>query len=643
MHMTTNILPYIVLAVLVVLQLVHPSTCHEQDERATAAETVQPEEDRTPNSALLVEEGSSSNHPHLALLDDTHDETRKGLLRQRSSSDSSKTPNAQWWPWDNNNGNDTSSDSPEVLDHRCSSHTNCTSCTESSFACHWCSRDNQCHAKGSWYGCAYGDTCSDNSTTPDKADTSCHSHKNCAECTLSSSLCHFCAFDNQCHAIGSVYGCSYGVNCYSNDRCERKTPEPIVTGLLEDVGVIPLVLILSAAMGVLCCSSILYAGANALQGAYDDLVRERVPPSEAFVNHGTLFQQLECDPILEDSHVGNDDNDEDDKDSASICERDKEISCLDITNRSIVLDDDVDGDCEGNHGEKQKRRVPITQDVEDSSRMRHDDNEEEEEEEIEHEHGDPLRQRLLPVSAHPDPTRLPTRYNSGTGSRHIKCMMRTCGAWYAFTVFGALFFVASSILLFPKVPEVNVCSDELAWKSIIDGLTSLKVQASFEILTSVKNKNRLDMALEGVAGKFKHDGQEVGTFEIKPTTIAASAISDVLVTCTVVPDRWEALGLVADYYKGTLQFLVDISGSVRIKGIGFSIPVKMTDILIKANKNVSKEDRHLCACPQWKDLHPTPSPVMSFEEAIVDPVTISRLNETQRLEFESLMEREEVQ
>jgi hypothetical protein len=417
-----------------------------------------------------------------------------------------------------------------------------------------------------------------------------------------------------------------------------------VTGLLEDVGVIPLVLILSAAMGVLCCSSILYAGANALQGAYDDLVRERVPPSEAFVNHGTLFQQLECDPILEDSLAGNNDDDH----SASASGHDKETSsCLDVTNRSNILDNDVDCDCEENNGDENQGQV-MGQEGEDCNRAREDfvstlpamNNDDDDDN---REHRNPLRERLLPVSAHPDPTRIPTRY-SGNASRHIKCMMRTCGAWYAFTVFGAIFFVTSSILLFPKVPEVNVCSDEIAWKSIIDGLTSLKVEASFEILTSVKNKNRLDIALEGVAGKFKHDGQEVGTFEIKPTTVAGSSISDVLVTCTVVPDRWQALGLVADYYKGTLQFLVDVSGSIRIKGIGFSIPVKMTDILVKANKNVSKEDRHLCACPQWKDLHPTPSPVLSFEEAIVDRVKISRVGEPQRLDIDSFMEmRKEVE
>eukprot|EP00557_Chaetoceros_sp_GSL56_P004674 CAMPEP_0176505984 /NCGR_PEP_ID=MMETSP0200_2-20121128/16794_1 /TAXON_ID=947934 /ORGANISM="Chaetoceros sp., Strain GSL56" /LENGTH=620 /DNA_ID=CAMNT_0017905591 /DNA_START=139 /DNA_END=1998 /DNA_ORIENTATION=+ len=560
-----------------------------------------------------------SNHNIHINLPELHDsyENRKGL-RQRSHGPEGETAHIQWWPWHNDNNSDNDN---TVEDNRCRSHENCTSCTESSYACHWCSKDNQCHAKGSWYGCTFGDTCSDDNGSPsDKADTSCHSHKDCAECTLSSSLCHFCAFDNQCHAIGSVYGCSYGVNCYSNDRCQRTKPEPIVTGLLEDVGVIPLVLILSVAMGVLCCSSILYAGANALQGAYDDLVRERVPPSEAFVNHGTLFRQFERDPILEDSgsQVEEGEVEEvEDYDDNSTSGHDKETP-LDHSGEQNEFDG-ASGDNNQDSGD-------------DNDHNNNDDDDDNDADDDEN--NNPLRQRLLPVSAHPDPTRLPTRYSTSSNARrHIKCMMRTCGAWYTFTVIGAIFFVTSSILLFPKVPEVNVCSDEVAWKSIIDGLTSLKVEASFEILTSVKNKNRLDIALQGVAGKFRHDGQEVGTFEVKPTTIAASSISDVLVTCTVFPDRWEALGLVADYYKGTLQFLVDVSGSIRIKEIGFSIPVKMTDILVKANKNVTKKDRYLCACPQWKDLHPTPSPVLSFEEAIVDPVKTSHLNESSSQEL----------
>ena len=65
--------------------------------------------------------------------------------------------------------------------------------------------------------------------------------------------------------------------------------------------------------------------------------------------------------------------------------------------------------------------------------------------------------------------------------------------------------------------------------------------------------------------------------------MAATSITDLLVTCTVVPDRWEALGLISYYWKGQLEFLVDVNGSVKIKGVGFRIPVKVSDVLVKVN------------------------------------------------------------
>jgi len=495
------------------------------------------------------------------------------------------------WPWNRNN----------TSDDQCSSYHNCTACSEVSRACHWCVKDDQCHAKGSWYGCAIGSTCSNSSN--DTADNSCHSHKNCAECSISSSLCHYCAFDNQCHAIGSLYGCSHGINCYSNDRCRREDSEHISLGIFDNIGFIPLVLIISAAISVLCCSSILYAGANALKGAYDEMTQYNVPPPEAFTNHPLQFQQLQLHPILELEEQQVDNIHMED---AGDCHDEKYVSEIEL---SLDEGDNQAHVESGDHlvafneilGNEHSGVVEETYPEEDDTGEEHQ-----------------LTERLLPVTAHPDPSRLPTR-NRSSGSSYMQFLMGTCGVWYFFTVAGAICFVVSSILFFPKVPEVNVCSDEFAWKSIIDGLTSLKVEASFQILTSVQNKNRLDIALEGIAGKFKHDGEDVGTFEVERTIVAASSISDVMVTCTVVPDHWEALGLIADYYKDKLEFLVDINGSVKIKGIGFSIPIKLTDIVVKANKTVKKQDRHLCACPQWKDLYPSASPVLSFEEAVSYP------------------------
>lgn len=494
------------------------------------------------------------------------------------------------WPWSKN----------KTSDNQCSSYQNCTACSEVSRSCHWCPKDDECHAIGSWYGCAIGSSCIIPSN--DTVDNSCHSHKNCAECSISSSLCHYCAFDDQCHAIGSLYGCSHGVNCYSNDRCRREDPEHIHLGIFDDIGLIPLVFIISAAVSVLCCSSMLFAGASALKGAYDEIIQYRIPPPEAFANHVSQSQQLQLDPILEEQQV--DTVHIEGAGDCNIGNHDSEIEA------PLDEGDNKDRDNEAEEQLVESHDILATEhSVVEATHLEEHDTEEEH----------LLMEPLLPVTAHPDPSRLPTR-NRNRGGGYIRCLMGTCRVWYLFTVIGAICFVASSILLFPKVPEVNVCSDEFAWKSIIDGLTSLKVEASFQILASVQNQNRLDIALEGIAGQFKHDGQEVGTFEIERTIVAASSISDVMVTCTVVPDHWEALGLIADYYKDKLEFLVDINGSVKIKGIGFSIPIKLTNILVKANKTVKREDRHLCACPQWKDSYPTASPVLSFEEAVSYPI-----------------------
>ena len=61
-------------------------------------------------------------------------------------------------------------------------------------------------------------------------------------------------------------------------------------------------------------------------------------------------------------------------------------------------------------------------------------------------------------------------------------------------------------LLLPQgsIPQSNVCSDEFAWDSIIKSLTSLKVEASFDILaySSVKNENHTGIVLDGIGGSF---------------------------------------------------------------------------------------------------------------------------------------------
>mmetsp|Transcript_8229 Transcript_8229/g.12641 ORF Transcript_8229/g.12641 Transcript_8229/m.12641 type:complete len:603 (+) Transcript_8229:83-1891(+) len=497
----------------------------------------------------------------------------------------------------------------------CDTFTNCTACYHSSYACHWCSNDDKCHVRGSWHGCSVGATCS----SDDPVDNSCHAHKSCEACTLSSTLCHWCAFDNQCHAMGSIHGCVSGVNCYSNDRCERSKPEQIKEGYFDHIGVIPLVLIFSVSFMSLCCVSMLFAGAGILHALNFDGHRiGNVPPMDAFSHQEFSQDELQLIPMQEETVNGLDSdgvNDEiQDHDGANSSEGEN------IDNKRNV--NNVPGtDAENqNFGEEQERTsTPV------------------EENQISHDMSPPtlnddshsqLTESLLPrpVTAHPHPSRLPPTRNflfPSSGDCYIKCLMRSCKLWFIFSIVSIVGFTTASIAYFPKAPEYNVCSDEFAWSSIIKGLTSLKMEASFEILISVKNKNRFDMALEGFGGKFKHDGEDIGTFSFPRTIVEGTSITDLLITCTVVPGRWKALGLIADYWKGDLSVIVDANGSVKVHGIGLSFPVKVSDALVKVT-DPDMDDRHLCACPEWKDLVPTASPGLSFEEAVMDPATIHR-------------------
>jgi hypothetical protein len=49
---------------------------------------------------------------------------------------------------------------------------------------------------------------------------------------------------------------------------------------------------------------------------------------------------------------------------------------------------------------------------------------------------------------------------------------------------------------FPAKPVYNICNDNVAWKSLIDSMASMKVSADFEILASVNNPNHFDVALD---------------------------------------------------------------------------------------------------------------------------------------------------
>ena len=608
---------------------------------------------------------------------------------------------------DNNNNNNSTDFKVPDINTPCAAQTNCTSCIELSSFCHWCDSDSECHAIGSLHGCIFGSTCSkdgssgggnnNNGGGKDHSKDKCNTHTECAECALSSSLCHWCAKDDKCHAVGSWYGCAHGVDCFNNDRCMRKEPEKIDYSTHNDNtsddngdgsgdgsgGGIrsdwPIIVICIIGLVIFGCSTCCFVGVSAVKGTYDDW---------ALVNVSSFT----------DDDAGADDNanangtDNDTDNSASVTSRKSFKSRMrtkfggrrltEIDERDEEDIDDVEEEqqqAEEHHKDETKNISSIstaptdtdthTNDIEtnnsttsnqptvedktaiyleddilnDTKTLSHPllpsntNNTNEKTEEIE-----PKAQEEIcattPLLAtdtdhhHPSIHQIPrsnsARSSGGTtttttttpkpkSSKLINCFYNTCLVWYILTISFAILFTFGSIYYYPKVPQFNVCSDQFAWNSIIKSLTSLKVEASFDILASVKNENHIGIVLDGIGGSFRHNNEEVGFFSMKTTTIEADSITDLLVTCTVKPDKWDILGLVADYYRGKLELLVDLHGSAKVKQIGFTIPISVKDFLVPVNEP-DEDDRHLCHCPEWKDLTPTASPKLSFEEAMMD-------------------------
>jgi hypothetical protein len=156
----------------------------------------------------------------------------------------------------------------------------------------------------------------------------------------------------------------------------------------------------------------------------------------------------------------------------------------------------------------------------------------------------------------------------------------------------------AAVRYYPKIPEYNICNDSVAWSSLMQSLSSLKATADFEILASVSNMNHFDVVLErGSKGTFSHNGVQVGTFDIPPVTASAVSITDVLVVAHLAPEKWEALSLAAEYYRGVLVLDVDVTAHIRIPALlNLAVTQTLQDIEVQVNE---LSDRHLCACMDW--------------------------------------------
>jgi hypothetical protein len=181
---------------------------------------------------------------------------------------------------------------------------------------------------------------------------------------------------------------------------------------------------------------------------------------------------------------------------------------------------------------------------------------------------------------------------------HMARLYRACVVGNVLSLALVATLAAAAVRYYPKIPEYNICNDSVAWSSLIQSLTSLQATADFEILASVSNLNHFDIYLDrGTRGTFSHNGVRVGTFDVPPVKAAATSVTDVLVVAHLAPEKWEALSLAAEYYRGDLVLDVDVSARVRVPALlGFATSVTLQGIEVQVNE---LSDRHLCACEDW--------------------------------------------
>lgn len=457
----------------------------------------------------------------------------------------------------------------------CASLATCGDCTNT-YTCHWCEATASCHAKGSIHGCAWGSTCS-SSSDDHKNKTGCASHDTCHECALSSHFCHWCEHDNACHAVGSRFGCALGVDCYSNDRCRRSEPEDLpLEPVLERIPGLALVAILVVAgMCTGCCCCCHYFATN-VKGAYDDLAEMTLagsiaPMSVIYETNHTEHRETFYTSL---SDVPEDDLEDED-------------------------DDQVDGD---NNNTNTAEEEPA---VEDSSSDPTDDaspllnpDPEPHDSSMERFHRSPNN------NIHGRPLFHPSYNGSVVGSfqepRHMKNLHRCCSYMLGCALLVVALFVGLAIFFFPQIPVYNVCNDEVAWSKIMKNIIVFELDASFEILASLSNPNRVGAFLERGKGSFSFDGKPFGTYEIPPFDVEAETITDFMIVVKVVPsDKAQAIRVAEAYYLGKLVLEADFEGTVRVPSLfNLTQSVAVQNIPVDVN---ALSDRSLCRCPTWND------------------------------------------
>jgi len=184
--------------------------------------------------------------------------------------------------------------------------------------------------------------------------------------------------------------------------------------------------------------------------------------------------------------------------------------------------------------------------------------------------------------------------------RHMKRLFKWCSAFYYLSVMMIVLTVGTSLYFYPKMPIYSICNDELAWGKIVRNIVAFKLDASFEVLASLSNPNRMGAALEKGKGSFSFEGKEFGTFEIPPVMVDPMTITDFMIIIHISPaDKTQAIQLAEAYYTGKLILEANFKGTLRVPAMfDYTTSIEAGDIVVDINQ---ASDRSLCQCPTWDD------------------------------------------
>ena len=197
----------------------------------------------------------------------------------------------------------------------------------------------------------------------------------------------------------------------------------------------------------------------------------------------------------------------------------------------------------------------------------------------------------------------------GRMTKVIGCMRAWCCEPRCCAVATAVFcvlFIALTIAFWPLLPNYNVCATEFQWSSIIEGLQMRGgLEGDEKLLISIHNLDRFGLEVTHVRAAVRHRGAKIGTFEYDGAYgLAAGSITDVMALVKFTPSVYEALMLLYDFERSSLNFSIaaNITGNIMLGRIP----------LYRLNSTISEHtvevfapaanDRRLCKCQESRKL-----------------------------------------